>query len=116
MQLTDGQQVPLWISSTVFAVLLAVVFAIWYARERTLSIHAVTTVSREGFYWLTVLVTFTRAPRSADWTVKLTGIGVTARQCAARDRTAAVYAAWKLGPGRCSSLLAGIVLTAASGR
>src|ERR1700712_1548438 len=36
--LTDGQGVPLWISSTVFALLLAVVFGVWYARERTLSI------------------------------------------------------------------------------
>src|SRR5205807_1116534 len=38
--LTDGQGVPLWISSTVFALLLAAVFGIWYARERTLSIHS----------------------------------------------------------------------------
>ncbi|MGZ4447892.1 MAG: hypothetical protein ACXVEC_14260, partial [Nocardioides sp.] len=30
--LTDGHNVPLWISSTVFGVLLAVVFGIWYAR------------------------------------------------------------------------------------
>ena len=57
-ELTDGQQVPLWISTTVFAVLLAVVFAVWYARERTLSIHSIITPSREAFYWLTVLVTF----------------------------------------------------------
>src|SRR6476661_7870604 len=56
--LTDGQGVELWISSTVFAVLLAVVFAVWYARERTLSIHSIVTTPRESFYWLTVLVTF----------------------------------------------------------
>src|SRR6476646_1506770 len=34
--LTDGQGVPLWISTTVFAVLLAVVFGLWWAREKTL--------------------------------------------------------------------------------
>ena len=50
--LTDARGVPLWISSTVFAVLLAVVFGIWYARERTLSIHTIVTTPREAFYWL----------------------------------------------------------------
>ena len=51
--LTDGHGVPLWISSTVFAVLLAAVFSIWYAREHTLSIHTIVTTPREAFYWLT---------------------------------------------------------------
>ena len=46
--LTDAHGVPLWISSTVFAVLLAVVFAVWYARERTLSIHSINTTPREA--------------------------------------------------------------------
>src|SRR5690348_7937552 len=41
--LTDGHNVPLWISTTVFAVLLAVVFGVWWARERTLSIHSIVT-------------------------------------------------------------------------
>ncbi len=63
--LTDGHNVPLWVSSTVFSALLLAVFAGWYARERTLSIHTVDTGSREGWYWLTVLVTFALAPRSA---------------------------------------------------
>src|SRR3982750_3638464 len=56
--LTDGQGVPLWISPTASAVPLAVVFGVWYARERTLSIHSIVTTPRESFYWLTVLVTF----------------------------------------------------------
>src|SRR5690242_9579770 len=54
--LTDGHNVPLWISTTCFSVLLAGVFGIWYARERTLSIHSIVTTPRESFYWLTVLV------------------------------------------------------------
>jgi len=56
--LTDARGVPLWISTTAFAALLAVVFGIWYARERTLSIHTIVTTPREAFYWLAVLVTF----------------------------------------------------------
>src|ERR1700716_2078674 len=45
-QLTDALGVELWISTTVFAVLLVVVFSAWYARERTLSIHSIVTTSR----------------------------------------------------------------------
>src|SRR5690348_5507365 len=41
--LTDARGVPLWISSTVFTLLLAAVFGVWYARERTLSIHSIVT-------------------------------------------------------------------------
>ncbi|MFD9099175.1 hypothetical protein ACFVZU_37675, partial [Streptomyces collinus] len=33
--LTDQLNVPLWISSAVFSVLLAVVFGVWWLRERT---------------------------------------------------------------------------------
>lgn len=71
--LTDQLNVPLWISSAVFSVLLAVVFGVWWLRERTLSIHAVTTLPRESFYWLTVLVTFALGTATGDWTLELTG-------------------------------------------
>src|SRR5258708_4230537 len=55
--LTDSLGVPLALSTTVFAAILAVVFGVWYARERTLSIHSIVTRRRELFYWLAVLVT-----------------------------------------------------------
>ncbi|MEU8590859.1 hypothetical protein AB0C59_28235 [Streptomyces sp. NPDC048664] len=71
--LTDQLGVPLWISSAVFSVLLVVVFGVWWLRERTLSIHAVTTLPRESFYWLTVLVTFALGTATGDWTLELTG-------------------------------------------
>jgi uncharacterized membrane-anchored protein len=73
--LTDQAGVPLWISTTVFSVLLAAVFAIWYTRERTLSIHSIVTIPREGFYWLAVLVTFALGTATGDWTLELTGWG-----------------------------------------
>ena len=73
--LTDQIGVPLWISTTVFAVLLAAVFAIWYAREGTLSIHSIVTTPREAFYWLAVLVTFALGTATGDWTLELTGWG-----------------------------------------
>jgi uncharacterized membrane-anchored protein len=73
--LTDQLGVPLWISTTVFSVLLAAVFGIWYARERTLSIHSIVTTPREAFYWLAVLVTFALGTATGDWTLELTGWG-----------------------------------------
>jgi uncharacterized membrane-anchored protein len=71
--LTDQLNVQLWISSAVFSVLLAVVFGVWWLRERTLSIHSVTTLPRESFYWLAVLVTFALGTATGDWTLELTG-------------------------------------------
>lgn len=71
--LTDQKGVPLAVSTTAFAVLLAVVFAVWYARERMLSIHSIVTLPREGFYWLAVLVTFALGTAAGDWTLELTG-------------------------------------------
>ncbi|MEE4543093.1 hypothetical protein V2S66_14080 [Streptomyces sp. V4-01] len=70
--LTDQLHVPLWLSSTVFSALLALVFGIWWLRERTLSIHSITTFPREAFYWLTVLVTFALGTATGDWTLELT--------------------------------------------
>ncbi|MFF4764040.1 hypothetical protein [Streptomyces sp. NPDC001292] len=64
--LTDNMGVPLETSTTVFAVALAVVFAVWYRRERTLSIHHIDTVSRESFYWLAVLFTFALGTAAGD--------------------------------------------------
>lgn len=40
----------LTLTSAVFAVLLAAVSGVWYARERTLSIHAIVTPAREAFH------------------------------------------------------------------
>ncbi len=71
--LTDQAGVPLAVSSTVFTVLLVAVFGTWYARERTLSIHSITTAPREAFYWLTVLVTFALGTATGDWILELTG-------------------------------------------
>ena len=49
-----------------FAVTLAIVFAVWYRRERTLSIHHIDTTRRESFYWLAVLFTFALGTAAGD--------------------------------------------------
>ena len=71
--LTDKYGVNLAITTPIVAVLLAAVFGIWYAREHTLSIHSITTIPREAFYWLAILVTFALGTAAGDWTLELTG-------------------------------------------
>ena len=73
--LTDDLGVPLAVSTGVFAAVLAIVFGVWFARERTLSIHSIVTLPRESFYWLAVLVTFALGTAAGDWTLQLTGWG-----------------------------------------
>ena len=53
-----GLGIPYLVSTLFFVVALAVIFALWYASERTLSIHSIRTRRRELFYWATVLATF----------------------------------------------------------
>jgi uncharacterized membrane-anchored protein len=109
--LTDARGVPLWISTTVFAVLLAVVFGIWYARERTLSIHTIVTTPREAFYWLAVLVTFALGTAVGDWTLELTGWSPGAAVMLPLGLILAVLVAWKLGAGPVLSFWLAYILT-----
>ena len=48
--LTDKLEISLYVSTAIFAVLLALTFAVWYSVERTLSIHTIVTTRRELFY------------------------------------------------------------------
>lgn len=109
--LTDGHDVPLWISSTVFAVLLAAVFGVWYARERTLSIHTIVTTPRESFYWLTVLVTFALGTAVGDWTLDLTGWSAGTSVLLPLGLILTVLAGWKLGAGPVLSFWLAYILT-----
>jgi len=47
--------VPYAASTAFYAVVLTVIFIVWYRVERTLSIHSIRTPRRELFYWATVL-------------------------------------------------------------
>src|SRR3954454_19790834 len=109
--LTDARGVPLWISSTVFAILLAAVFAAWYARERTLSIHSINTTQREAWYWLVVLVTFALGTAVGDWTLELTGWSPGVSILLPAGLLAAVFVAWKLGMGPVLSFWLAYILT-----
>ena len=79
-----------WQSTIIFAVCLGVVFMVWYASEKTLSIHAIDTRRRELFYWATVMATFAlgtaaRRPRGLDAPAWLdAGLGLSLRWRALR--------------------------------
>src|SRR4051794_3352052 len=109
--LTDARGVPLWISSTVFALLLMGVFAAWYARERTLSIHSITTTPRETWYWLVVLVTFALGTAVGDWTLELTGWSPGVSILLPAGLILAVLLAWKVGMGPVLSFWLAYILT-----
>jgi uncharacterized membrane-anchored protein len=109
--LTDARGVPLWLSSTVFAVLLAGVFGIWYARERTLSIHTIVTPAREAFYWLAVLVTFALGTAVGDWTLELTGWSPGVAVLLPLGLILAVLVAWRLGAGPVLTFWLAYILT-----
>jgi len=64
--LVDNLGVPLEVNTIVFTVILALTFAIWYAVERTLSIHSIYTTRRETFYWLAILFTFALGTSAGD--------------------------------------------------
>ena len=109
--LTDQAGVPLWISTTVFSVLLAGVFAVWFARERTLSIHSITSTPREGFYWLAVLVTFALGTATGDWTLELTGWGPGKSVLLPLGLIALVTALWRYGANPVLAFWVAYILT-----
>ncbi|CAN5192839.1 membrane protein [soil metagenome] len=73
--LTDVVGVPLWMSTVLFIVLLAVTFTIWFLRERTLSIHTIFTRRREAFYWIAILFTFALGTAAGDLITEGFGLG-----------------------------------------
>ncbi|HEV2412643.1 MAG TPA: hypothetical protein VGS28_02440 [Candidatus Saccharimonadales bacterium] len=67
--------IPYIVSSLFYAVVLTIIFAVWYASERTLSIHSIHTKRREAFYWLTVLATFALGTATGDLTAATFHLG-----------------------------------------
>lgn len=67
--------IPYIVSTAFFAVALAAIFAVWYACEKTLSIHSVRTLRREIFYWATVMATFALGTATGDMTAVTLHLG-----------------------------------------
>jgi uncharacterized membrane-anchored protein len=91
--LTDRLGVSLYVSTAVFAAALGATFAVWYAAERTLSIHSIVTTRRELFYWTAILFTFALGTAAGDLATEALGLGFT------------------LGTVVCGALIAAIAIT-----
>jgi uncharacterized membrane-anchored protein len=64
--LVDNFGVPLEATTIGFSIALAVTFSVWFAFERTLSIHTIYTTRREAFYWLAIRFTFALGTAAGD--------------------------------------------------
>ncbi|MGZ4638304.1 MAG: COG4705 family protein [Actinomycetes bacterium] len=73
--LTDNLGVSLVTTTIVFSIVLALVFAGWYASEKTLSIHSISTMRREAWYWLAILFTFALGTAAGDLTAEKLDVG-----------------------------------------
>jgi uncharacterized membrane-anchored protein len=62
-------------SAVSFSGALAVIFIAWYISEKTLSIHSITTLRRELFYWATVMATFALGTALGDLTAATLHLG-----------------------------------------
>jgi uncharacterized membrane-anchored protein len=73
--LSDHYNVALTTTTPIFTVVLAIVFAIWWGFERTLSIHTIVTRRREAFYWLAILFTFALGTAAGDLLAEKADLG-----------------------------------------
>ena len=73
--LTDGLGVSLYASTAAFSMALALLFAVWFRSERTLSIHTIVTRRREWFYWGAILLTFALGTAAGDLATEELALG-----------------------------------------
>jgi uncharacterized membrane-anchored protein len=67
--------VPYAGTTLLWAVVLTLVFWLWYRSEGTLSIHSILTRRREGYYWAVVFATFALGTALGDFTAIVLGLG-----------------------------------------
>ena len=62
-------------TTALWAIVLAVLFWLWYRSERTLSIHSIYTQRREIYYWAVVFATFALGTALGDFTATALHLG-----------------------------------------
>jgi uncharacterized membrane-anchored protein len=67
--------IPYGGTTLLWAVMLALVFWLWYRSEGTLSIHSIVTRRREAYYWAVVFATFALGTALGDFTASVLGLG-----------------------------------------
>ena len=73
--LVDNLHISMITITTLFTIALAAVFALWYASEKTLSIHSIYSTKRELFYWAAILFTFALGTAAGDLVAEHLGLG-----------------------------------------
>jgi uncharacterized membrane-anchored protein len=109
--LTDRLGVSLYWSTATFAVMLAAIFALWYAVERTLSIHTIVTTRREQFYWAAILCTFALGTAAGDLATEALGLGFNLGVLVFGALIGAITAAYYLGANAVLTFWLAYILT-----
>lgn len=73
--ITDHFGIPLHLTTLLFGIALAATFALWYASEKTLSIHSIFTTRRELYYWTAILFTFALGTAAGDYLAESLKLG-----------------------------------------
>ena len=94
--LVDKYNIALSVTSTVFALVLAVVFVAWQRSEKTLSVHDIRTTKRETFYWLAILFTFALGTSAGDFIAEASGLGYPLSVLLFASGIALTYAAYRI--------------------
>ncbi|MFG3604286.1 COG4705 family protein [Micromonospora chersina] len=108
---TDTLGVSLYLSTAVFALILAVVFAVWYRQERTLAITSIDTPRREAFYWGAILTTFALGTAAGDLATEALSLGFRNGVLIFGGLILATWVAYRLGAGQVLTFWIAYVLT-----
>ena len=108
---TDTVGVSLYVSSAVFAALLAVVFFVWHRQEMTLAITSINTRRREAFYWGAILVTFALGTAAGDLATEALSLGFTVGSLLFGGAFLVTLVAWRLGAGPVAGFWVAYILT-----
>jgi len=73
--LVDNLGVSLLTLDVIFTIAMALVFFLWYNKEKTLSIHSINNDTREKFYWIIVLTTFALGTGVGDTVSEYLNVG-----------------------------------------
>jgi len=109
--LTDGLGVSLYLSTSVFAVSLALIFTIWFQTEKTLSIATITTRRREWFYWAAILCTFALGTAAGDLATEELALGFQWGVVIFSGLIALIFAAYRLGMNQVAGFWIAYILT-----
>jgi uncharacterized membrane-anchored protein len=102
---------PYYVTTTFYALVVAGLFVAWRRNEGTLSIHSIVTTRRECFYWSTVLATFALGTAAGDLTGLTWRLGFLASGMLFLALITVPLVAWRLGLNAVAAFWTAYVLT-----